>query len=118
MAPGDLVRALVAARKSNLLRPLLKQFALKDSKGRPIKGHPVRVDAKTGTLNFVSGLGGFVTTAGGTELAFAIFTADIARRAQIRREDRERPPGARSWNRQSRKLQQALLERWGNLYGS
>ncbi|SHF33686.1 D-alanyl-D-alanine carboxypeptidase / D-alanyl-D-alanine-endopeptidase (penicillin-binding protein 4) [Ruegeria intermedia] len=118
MAPSDLVKALVASRQDGLLRPLLKPFTLTDAKGRRVVGPPVKVDAKTGTLNFVSGLGGFLTTAGGTELAFAIFTADMAHRATIPREARERPDGARSWNRRSRRLQQALIERWGALYGS
>ncbi len=118
MAPGDLVKALVAARKTNVLRPLLKHFTLTDSKGRAVRDHPVKVAAKTGTLNFVSGLGGFLTTVDGTDLAFAIFTADVDRRATIPRALRERPEGARNWNRRSRKLQRTLIERWGSLYGS
>ncbi len=118
VAPNDFVTALVAARQTGALRPLLKPFTLTDAKGNKIKDHPVRVDAKTGTLNFVSGLGGFVTTARGDELAFAFFSADMAHRATISRENRERPEGARSWNRRSRKLQQVLIERWGALYGS
>ncbi len=118
IAPRDLVSALVQARKSGALRPLLKPFALTDSQGRVVADHPIKVDAKTGTLNFVSGLGGFLTSAQGNELAFAIFTADVDHRATIPRAQRERPDGARSWNRRSRKLQRALIERWGALYGS
>ncbi|WP_171101253.1 D-alanyl-D-alanine carboxypeptidase/D-alanyl-D-alanine-endopeptidase [Ruegeria sp. HKCCD7255] len=118
MAPGDLVAALVIARKTGALRPLLKPFALTDRQGRVVRDHPIKVDAKTGTLNFVSGLGGFLTTAGGSELAFAIFTADVEHRATIPRSQRERPSGARSWNSRSRKMQRALIERWGALYGS
>lgn len=118
MAPGDLVTALVAAKKAGTLRPLLKKFTLADSQGRPVKDHPIKVDAKTGTLNFVSGLGGFITTPGGSDLAFAIFTADVDHRATIPRAHRERPEGARSWNNRSRKLQRALIERWGSLAGS
>ena len=118
VAPAGMVKVLVAAQQHETLRHLLKPFTLTDTKGRRIQGHPIKVDAKTGTLNFVSGLGGFLTTAGGSELAFAIFTADLAHRATIPRESRERPEGARSWNRRSRKLQQILIERWGALYGS
>ncbi|MGV6805608.1 MAG: D-alanyl-D-alanine carboxypeptidase/D-alanyl-D-alanine endopeptidase [Ruegeria sp.] len=118
VAPADLVKALVAAQQQDTLRPLLKPFTLKDAKGQRIKGHPIKVAAKTGTLNFVSCLGGYMTTAAGTELAFAIFTADLEHRATIPRESRERPEGGRSWNRRSRKLQQTLIERWGALYGS
>jgi len=118
MVPGDLVTALVAARKDGLLRPLLKKFTLLDSQGRPVSNHPIKVDAKTGTLNFVSGLGGFITAPDGSELAFAIFTADVDHRATIPRAHRERPQGARSWNSRSRKLQRALIARWGTMTGS
>ncbi|WP_170789777.1 D-alanyl-D-alanine carboxypeptidase/D-alanyl-D-alanine endopeptidase [Ruegeria lacuscaerulensis] len=118
VAPGDLVKALIAAQKAGALRPLLKNFRLLDSQGRPVKDHPIKVDAKTGTLNFVSGLGGFITTPDGSELAFAIFTADVDHRATIPRANRERPAGARSWNARSRRLQRALIARWGTLSGS
>ena len=83
-----------------------------------VKNHPIKVDAKTGTLNFVAGLGGFMTAADGTELAFAIFAADTDIRSRIKRADRERPQGARSWNGRAKALQQALIRRWGALYGS
>ncbi|SLN67223.1 D-alanyl-D-alanine carboxypeptidase DacB precursor [Falsiruegeria litorea R37] len=118
MTPQDLLGALVQVHKQGILRPLLKPFAMRDSKGRVLKSHPIKVDAKTGTLNFVSGLGGFMTAADGTELAFAIFTADTAKRSRIKRADREVPEGARAWNRRSKRLQQKLIERWGALYGS
>lgn len=118
MTPDDLVGALVAAHRDGRLRPLLKPFHLRDAKGNLNKSHPIKVAAKTGTLNFVSGLGGFMTAADGTELAFAIFTAHQGARANIPRAERERPKGARSWNRKSRKLQQMLIERWGRIYGS
>lgn len=58
MTVQDLVGALARVRKSGILRPLLRPFSMRDSKGRVLKAHPIRVDAKTGTLNFVSGLGG------------------------------------------------------------
>lgn len=116
--PQDLVRALVQVGQRGILRPLLKPFPMRDAKGRIDKAHPITVSAKTGTLNFVSGLGGYIKAADGTELAFAIFTADPDQRAKIDREERERPPGARAWNRRSRKLQQKLIERWGQIYGS
>lgn len=117
MTAQDLVDALVKVRETGTLRPLLKPFPMRDAKGRIIEGHPIRVDAKTGTLNFVSGLGGFMTAADGTELAFAIFAADTDRRDAIGRADREVPDGARGWNRKAKELQQKLIERWGALYG-
>ena len=118
MSAQDLVGALVVARRNPGLRPLLKPFSLRDSKGRVNGKHAIKVDAKTGTLNFVSGLGGYMTAADGTELAFAIFSADTKQRARITRAQREKPQGARSWNRRAKQLQQKLIERWGALYGS
>ncbi|WP_353347726.1 D-alanyl-D-alanine carboxypeptidase/D-alanyl-D-alanine-endopeptidase [Aquicoccus sp. SU-CL01552] len=116
MTPDDLVTALVAVRKTGVLRPLLKPFPMRDARGKLIKNHPIRVDAKTGTLNFVSGLGGFLTAPDGTELAFAIFTADLRHRARSKKAQDEVPQGARPWNRKSKQLQQKLIEHWGAVY--
>jgi D-alanyl-D-alanine carboxypeptidase/D-alanyl-D-alanine-endopeptidase (penicillin-binding protein 4) len=117
MTARDLVGALVAVRRTDRLRPLLKAIPIRDEKGRVQKGHPIKVNAKTGTLNFVSGLGGFMTAADGTEMAFAIFAADEGTRARIKREDRERPEGAKGWNGRAKAFQQVLIARWGSLYG-
>lgn len=118
VTPKALLPVLVRAHRAGALKPLLKSFPLRDAKGRVLKGHPIKVAAKTGTLNFVSGLGGFMTAADGRELAFAIFSADSKARAQISRAERERPKGARGWNRRAKQLQQRLIERWGVVYGS
>ena len=118
LSADDMVRALVAAHAEARLRPILKSVAMRDSKGRPRKDHPLEVVAKTGTLNFVSGLAGYVTATDGTELAFAIFAADTDARSKIARADREAPRGARPWNARAKRLQQQLLERWGVLYGT
>ena len=114
----DMVQALVKAHQNTTLRPILKAIPMLDSKRRAIKNHPIRVDAKTGTLNFVSGLGGYMTAKDGTVMAFAIFAADEATRSRISKANREAPQGARSWNRRAKAMQQQLIERWGTLYGS
>jgi len=113
----DMATALVKMRDSSL-RPILKPFRMRDKKGRPVKDHPVNVDAKTGTLNFVSALAGYITASDGTEMAFAIFAADDAKRAAITRANREAPPGAKTWNRRAKRVQQALIERWSTMYGT
>ena len=46
-------------------------------------------------------------------MAFAVFTADMPRRATLTRAQRERPEGGRAWNGRSKRLQQGLIERWG-----
>jgi D-alanyl-D-alanine carboxypeptidase/D-alanyl-D-alanine-endopeptidase (penicillin-binding protein 4) len=111
----DMARALVAAKDSRL-RGILKPFLMRNAKSEPMKDHPIKVDAKTGTLNFVSSLAGYMTAKNGREMVFAIFTANQDIRAGISREDRERPQGARTWNRKAKKVQQALIERWALLY--
>ncbi|MEP2642318.1 D-alanyl-D-alanine carboxypeptidase/D-alanyl-D-alanine-endopeptidase [Roseobacter sp.] len=118
ITPQDMVRGLAAARRNATLRPILKPVTLRDAKGRPLKNHPIKVDAKTGTLNFVSGLAGYITAPNGREMVFAIFCANEDIRATITRANRERPKGARPWANRARRLQRDLLERWGNQFSA
>lgn len=116
LAAADMVAALIRARGQGMLPELLREFPMKDANGRTARGHPIKVNAKTGTLNFVSGLAGYMTRESGKPLAFAIFAADAERRDSIPRAERERPEGAQGWNRRAKGLQQDLIERWGSLY--
>ncbi len=72
--------------------------------------------AKSGTLNFVSGLAGHIVPPGGRELVFAIFSGDPARRDAVPVAEREDPPGAEGWTRRARRLQGQLISRWAGLY--
>ncbi|MFP7570179.1 D-alanyl-D-alanine carboxypeptidase/D-alanyl-D-alanine-endopeptidase [Marivita sp. S2033] len=112
----DMVKALIAARETLAIKPLLKEHPLRSEDRSILEDHPVKVSAKTGTLNFVSGLGGYIDLPDGTELAFAFFSADLPRRDALSRDERERPPGGRTYSARSRNLQQRLLARWGILY--
>ena len=98
------------------LAAILRDMGMRDAEGRAVENHPVRVRAKTGTLNFVSGLTGFIQPPQGRELAFAIFSADPERRAALPMADRESPPGGEAWLKRARKLQGRLLHRWGERY--
>jgi D-alanyl-D-alanine carboxypeptidase/D-alanyl-D-alanine-endopeptidase (penicillin-binding protein 4) len=111
VAPADMVAALLGARDGPL-RGLMKDFPLRDAAGREIKDSPVRVAAKTGTLNFVSCLAGYVTPPDGRDIAFAIFAADPARRGAVPLADREDPPGMQDWIKRARRMQAQLLYRW------
>lgn len=116
--PQDMTQALVSAGGNGLLRRLMRDIPMRDANGSPMADHPIDVVAKTGTLNFVSTLAGYATTPGGRHLAFTVFCGDIDRRAALSEAERERPPGARTYNRRAKRLQQALIERWSALYGS
>ncbi|MEH6523415.1 D-alanyl-D-alanine carboxypeptidase/D-alanyl-D-alanine endopeptidase [Sulfitobacter sp.] len=113
----DMVAALLKVHREGL-REILKPIAMRDAKRKVITDHPIKVNAKTGTLNFVSGLAGYLTGPDGTEMAFAIFAADESIRATLTRAERERPPGGVNWNRRAKRMQQQLIERWGVLYGA
>jgi serine-type D-Ala-D-Ala carboxypeptidase/endopeptidase (penicillin-binding protein 4) len=117
IAPEDMVRALVKLGPGAGLRGLMKPIAILDAKGRRVAGSPIRIDAKTGTLNFVSTLVGYVSAPGGRELAFAIFTGDVARRDAVPDSQKEQPPGVGPWVKRSKRLQQQLIERWAGVYG-
>ncbi len=116
VAPSDMVAALMGAR-GGALRGMLKPFALRDAKGRAVKAHPVKVVAKTGTLNFVSGLTGYVAAPDGRELIFAIYAADVARRDAVPMAEREEPAGGAAWARRARILQSRLIEQWAGVSG-
>lgn len=92
-----------------VLPTLLRRYDLPAGFGR--EPHPVEVRAKTGTLNFASGLAGYILTPG-RPLVFAMFMADLDRRRALSRQERENPPGALEWTSRARRFQQELLARW------
>ncbi|QIE55770.1 D-alanyl-D-alanine carboxypeptidase/D-alanyl-D-alanine-endopeptidase [Pikeienuella piscinae] len=116
-----LVELLVAAEKRGFpaldggraakLKGLLPQRRYLDEGTTP---PPVEasVRAKTGTLNFVSALAGYIEPDHGRRLAFAIITADLAARDAIVDKEIEIPSGARAWAGRSRALQRALIRSW------
>lgn len=69
-----------------------------------------QVRAKTGTLNFVSNLAGYIDSGRGDRLAFALLCQDAPRHAASR--GRELPEGVITWTRQAKSLQHALLANW------
>jgi D-alanyl-D-alanine carboxypeptidase/D-alanyl-D-alanine-endopeptidase (penicillin-binding protein 4) len=115
VTPLDMVRALAAHGPQIGLRDVMRDFGMRDGQGRVVSGHPIQVQAKTGTLNFVSTLAGYMTARDGTELVFALFTGDLNRRA--RSKGSETPEGSGAWVRRSKILQSQLIERWDALYG-
>ena len=116
LSAADMVRALAAQGPDSGLRPLLREYTMRDGQGRPLRNHPVAVQAKTGTLYFVSALAGYATAPGDRDLVFAILTASDSLRSGIDPAQDARPRGARGWSGRARRLQRALIDRWGAAY--
>lgn len=112
----EMVKALSGPGARGVLEPILKEIALLDRDGNLMKNTQIKLVAKTGTLNFVSALAGYVRTENGRDLAFAIFASDLPRRRTLTKEQRERPRGARSWNGRAKRMHHQLIGRWAVLY--
>lgn len=116
---ADMMRVMIGAKATQtgkLLGGLMRDHGLVDAEGNERKDSRVRVRAKSGTLNFVSCLSGYIGAPEGRELAFAIFTGDLPRRDAIPIAERETPKGVKSWVRRSRRLQGQLIARWADAY--
>lgn len=112
----DMVQAMVAAGADGALRSVMRPFRMRDAQGNALERHPVEAVGKTGTLNFVSSLAGYIRTPRGRDLAYAIFCADLPRRSALEDPAMDRPDGGRAYSRRARRLQAHLLERWGTIY--
>lgn len=110
VAASEMALALASRGTMGRLGPLLRGIALTDAGGEPLADPPGTVRAKTGSLNFVSTLAGYVRGRAGRDMAFAIFAADPERRAAAA--DDEVPAGSRDFNARARRLQQVLLQLW------
>lgn len=97
------------------LAALLEEREVDDPRAPP-PPHAATVRAKTGTMNFVSGLAGYVTIETGRRLGFAILSADLARRDATLGE--ERPAGSSRWIARARGLQSALVRSWIARFGA
>ncbi|MGR3661368.1 MAG: D-alanyl-D-alanine carboxypeptidase/D-alanyl-D-alanine endopeptidase [Paracoccaceae bacterium] len=117
LSSSDLVEALIKIGPDSTLSSILKPLPMRDAAGNVLANSSASLRVKTGTLNFVSGLTGFISVGKNTELVFAIFAADLPRRDALSMAERERPPGAKSWNGKAKGLQRQLIDRWVRLYG-
>ncbi len=95
------------------LRGLMKRVPLQQRKDRAAP-EGLRLDAKTGTLNFVSNLAGYGSVPGRGEVIFAIYISDMTRRAAT--EGQELPKGVIGWTSRAKLLQQDLVAGWIGRY--
>lgn len=109
-----MVRLLSGPGRKAGLADMLKTNPLDHDLGSD-GGRRAEVAAKTGTLNFVSNLAGYMTTPEGRDLAFAILSADGARHVASR--GKELPPGVSIWTNSAKKLQRRLINGWAVNFG-
>lgn len=115
----DMMRVMIAARKTPtgaMLMGLMKEQGLPNEAGKAQDKAALRVHAKSGTMNFVSNLAGYIAAPDGRGLAFAVFTGDLPRREAVPIAERENPKGDHAWVARARRLHGQLLHRWGELY--
>lgn len=109
----DMVRGLVAAQQLMPDFPaLLRRIKPRDTRGNLDRNSTALIQAKTGTLHFVSALAGYVTEGVNTPYAFAIFTQNLDRRGRLSIWQRESSRAAEYWNKRARYIQYVLLARW------
>lgn len=122
---ADMMRVMIGARATvtgPLLLALMREMGLQGADGKELKESAIRVHAKSGTLNFVSCLAGYIAgprTVASTPsktLAFAIFCADLPRRDALALDDREDPKGGAAWTRRARRLQGQLIAGWAKAH--
>lgn len=119
LSAAEMVSVLIQARQDPTgvqLLGLLREAGVPDATGKPQSKAALRVQAKSGTMNFVSNLAGYVTAANGKTLVFAIFAADVARREAVPVAQRDQPKGNKAWVGRAHRLQGQLLHRWAGLY--
>lgn len=99
---ANILAAAVDGPLADLLKPM--RFA----EARRVPG---LVRAKTGTLNFVSGLGGYIDQED-ARFIFTILSGDLDTRDQLPPNERERPKGGIPWLRKAKRLEIDLVELW------
>ena len=83
--------------------------------GRRERNFPrhIRVLAKTGTINYVRALAGYLTARSKRQLIFALFISDYrAREVAAAQKTRHKPLWARRWLWRTRQLQRGIVRRW------
>ncbi|MCB5198738.1 D-alanyl-D-alanine carboxypeptidase/D-alanyl-D-alanine-endopeptidase [Loktanella sp. TSTF-M6] len=112
ISAAEMVAFLRGTGVKSTLEPLMREVVMVDDSRRALDGFSGTVRAKTGTLNFVSALAGYVTTAQARSLSFAIFSHDPEAREQSKSSLDEAPAGTAAYNGRAKRLQQKLLQRW------
>lgn len=123
LSPGSLVTSAMMAgllagygRQGGLMQRMKPAEAIDRAGKKTVWPSGMTVMAKTGTLNFVSNLAGYLEGANGRLMAFSIQSADMPKRRAT--EGQELPAGVLTWTGRAKHLQTALLSSWAAKYGA
>ena len=108
----EMLRVLTSPGAFETLHPVLRDVRMVTENREDLPKFQGLVRAKTGTLNFVNSLAGYIRTAGGRDLAFAFFAADLEAREAGKLSGNDRPRGALTYANRARWLQQQLIQYW------
>ena len=121
ISPTQMVAILRYARGQRygraVYKDLLKPYFV--GGGRRERGFPkdIKVFAKTGTINYVRALAGYMTTRKKRRLVFALFISDFrAREAAEKLRVKYKPMRVRRWMWRTRQLQRGIVRRWALEY--
>lgn len=111
LKPSDLSSTLYKISKE---RPeflsLLRKIKPRDKFGKIDASSKLDIRAKTGTLNFVSSLAGYVIGGVNAPFAFTVMLQNLSRRVEAQANGLDvAPKGSKRWNVRSRGLQHQLL---------
>ena len=111
ITPSDLSSTLYKISKE---RPeflsLLRKIKPRDNFGKIDASSKLDIRAKTGTLNFVSSLAGYVIGGVNAPFAFTVMSQDLSRRLEAQADSLNvAPKGSKRWNVRSRRLQHQVL---------
>lgn len=119
MTAQDMIAALTSVNDIDPgFEMRLKSIRPRTATGNLDTASTAKIMAKTGTLNFVSALAGYLTAQDGRKYAFALFSRDMTARQNADNENSEQPKGSMAWLTRSRNVQSGLMYRWARLDGA
>jgi len=110
------VRFLSRPETREILPSILKTRKIYGSAKQRIKSANIEIIAKTGTMHFNRGLAGYITKNGIPCAVFAIFSADLDKKMQIKDHQLSNPPGSKIWLSQAKSIENTVLSTWAQGY--
>jgi len=116
MSSHELIRFLKNLEWQDSEISLMQDLKIKKAQSSVLKSYTNFIKVKTGTLNYVGNMAGYIETKSGRKLLFVILGSNLDQRNRLTKADRDNPPEAKIWNKKIRSLQLDLIESWALRY--